>query len=263
MLKKTTQSPPEFPTPGDRYTNTDFPDFRGLKVFVLDGAFRGSVVELMARCNFTMAKEIKEADLCVFVGGCDVDPALYGEKNVASSISSARDALEVDVYAKCLEWDVPMFGICRGFQHLAVMNGGKLWQHVNNHGRAHDIVDTETGMLIKASSIHHQMVKQTQDMTVLAVTDESVATQFRDADKTLEIVNRASSESDPLEIEAACWVDTKCIGVQGHPELLDSVPEFASWTMHKVADFLAELELMEGGDPFLSVNVDFMNNSVH
>lgn len=254
MLKKTEGSDVE-----TRYLKTDFPDFKGMKVFVLDGAFKGSVVELMARCNFTMAKEIKEADLIVFTGGADVDPKLYGERNVASSYSADRDAYELDMYAKALEWDVPMFGICRGFQFLAVANGGSLWQHVNNHTTGHDIVDCDTGEVVEATSIHHQMVRQTGDMQIFATANTPVATQFKRADYELNIPNKI--EDEPLEIEGACWIETKCFGVQGHPELISQSPEFSSWTMYKLEEFLYEIAVMQGqADPLVP---SFLEHSVH
>jgi len=99
MSKKTQGSSEE------RYTKTDLPNFRGMKALVLDGAFKGSVVELMAKSGFTMAKEMKEADLVVFTGGADVDPKIYGERNVASSYSADRDAYETDMYAEALDWE--------------------------------------------------------------------------------------------------------------------------------------------------------------
>jgi len=233
-----------------------------MKVLVLDGAFKGSVVELMAKSGFTMAKEMKEADLVVFTGGADVDPKIYGERNVGSSYSADRDAYETDMYAEALDWDVPMFGICRGFQFLAVMNGGSLWQHVNNHSRSHDIVDCDTGELVEATSIHHQMVRQTGDMQVIAVCNEPIATQFKRADYELNIPNKTVDE--PLEIEAACWIETKCFGVQGHPELMSQSPEFSSWTMYKLEEFLYELAKMEGqDDPFIVCKPNFLETTVH
>lgn len=260
MLKKTENSPLE------RYVETDLPDFRGLKALVLDGAFKGSVIELLARSGFQMAKDIKEADLVVFVGGADVNPNLYGEKNVGSSYSDARDAFEVDMYAKALEWDVPMYGICRGLQFLHVMNGGRLWQHVNNHGGScHDIVDTETGLVVKSTSIHHQMLRESDEMTILAVTNNPVATQFRRAECEVNVSNKVKQlDMDPLEIEAACWIETKCFGVQGHPELIEQSPEYSSWCMHKLAEFLEELANMNGdNDPIEICAPNFLSNSVH
>jgi len=260
VLKITSKSPLNPDVPEERWTKTDFPNFRGMKCLVLDGAFKGSCVALMAKSGFTMAKDIKEADLLVFTGGADVDPQLYGERNISSSFSTHRDAYELDMYAKALEWDVPMFGICRGFQFLAVMNGGKLWQHVNNHTSSHDIVDTETGMVVKASSIHHQMVRQTGDMSVMAVSNNPVVTQFKRADYELNISNHNAGMDDPLEIEAACWIETKSFGVQGHPELFDQYPEYASWSMHKLEEFLLELAVMQNETVF---GPNFLGTSIH
>jgi len=260
VLKITPESPLNKDVPEERYTNTELPDFKGMKCLVLDGAFKGSCVALMAKSGFTMAKDIKEADLLVFTGGADVDPSLYGERNIMSSFDNGRDQYELDMYAKALEWDVPMFGICRGFQFLAVCNGGRLWQHVNNHTSSHDIVDCDTGKVVKASSIHHQMVRQTEDMQVLAVANTPVASQFKRSDYELNIANHASGMDDPLEIEAASWLETKSFGVQGHPELFDQYPEFASWSMFRLEEFLLELAVKDNETIF---NAGFLSNSLH
>ncbi len=245
-----------------RYTDTDLPDFGGMKVLITQGAFMGSVIELFAKCNFTMAHDIKEADLVCFTGGGDVDPKLYGEQNVSSSFSFARDEREKAIYHEALEWDVPMYGICRGFQFLHVMNGGTLWQHIDNHGRSHDIVDTETAQIIKASSVHHQMLRDNPKLTILALTNNQVATSFKSA--TAQVIKGIGSTlEEPLEIEAGCWVETKCFGVQGHPELFDSHPEFASWSMNKLNDFLYELDVMANEEGFHNNPPNFLSASVH
>jgi hypothetical protein len=113
------------------------PDFKGLRALVLPGAFYGAIVGLMAESGCTKASSLDECDLVVFAGGADVNPALYNERAMAcTTFSQSRDQEEVRVYHTARRLGLPMFGICRGAQFLHVMNGGQLWQNVNNPCRS-------------------------------------------------------------------------------------------------------------------------------
>ena len=71
-------------------------------------------------------------DAVVFAGGADLDPALYGEEphEQTAGIRPERDAAEVPLMRSALDRDVPVLGICRGMQLLAVVRGGSLVQHL-------------------------------------------------------------------------------------------------------------------------------------
>lgn len=74
---------------------------------------------------------VREISGLVVTGGVDVNPRLYGEKNVASGIPEPeRDALEVECLEMAFAADVPVLGICRGAQLLNVVRGGSLYQDV-------------------------------------------------------------------------------------------------------------------------------------
>src|SRR5205814_5928834 len=67
-------------------------------------------------------------------GGADMDPARYGRPNQGSrEIEPDRDELEVEAWRVSAERDVPVLGICRGFQVLNVLAGGSLLQDVPGH----------------------------------------------------------------------------------------------------------------------------------
>ena len=217
------------------------PSFNGKTAFVLNGAFYGAVVTLMAEAGFERASTIEDADVVVFIGGSDISPTLYGEPNVhAVGVDSTRDLFETQVFEKCKSLGKTMFGICRGAQFLHAMNGGKLWQDVNNHGgRSHNIIDIEFDVRVKATSIHHQMLQFKDDLTLVAVCEDQVATSFKDGTTTMTLhKGKGNSGIDELEIEAGAYDATRCFFVQGHPEIGD--PEYRSWTMTKLQDFIRE-----------------------
>ena len=121
-------------------------------------------------------------------GGDDVAPARYGQEPHPNlgAVSDVRDALEIDVAARALRDGLPILGICRGIQVLAVAAGGSLWQDVpseyeshlshdvREHGRdhlCHDI-EIESGSRLQeaigahtstVNSFHHQAVRDVPD----------------------------------------------------------------------------------------------------
>lgn len=70
-------------------------------------------------------------DGILFTGGADVDPAYYGEKpHPTVHLRPERDAAELVLMRAAIEADLPLFGICRGMQLMAVAYGGRLHQHL-------------------------------------------------------------------------------------------------------------------------------------
>jgi gamma-glutamyl-gamma-aminobutyrate hydrolase PuuD len=219
---------------------TRIPDFKGLKALILPGAFYGSVVGLMAEAGFIKATSLDEADVVVFAGGADVNPALYNEKAMAcTSFHATRDQEEQRVYHAARRLGLPMFGICRGAQFLHVMNGGQLWQNVNNHaGPDHEIYDIDEDVTVVVTSYHHQMLIDHKDLNVIACCNKQIATRFEQASFTVDLKKEGPEAASELEIEAGSYPTTKCFFVQGHPEV--GSREYRSWTMTKLWDFLSE-----------------------
>ncbi len=221
------------------YINKVMPQFPGKKALVVPGcAFFGAIVTLMAEAGFERALTVEDADVIVFGGGGDISPELYGEKILSTThVDFDQDIVEEEMYRKCVRLNKPMFGICRGAQLLHAMNQGTLWQDVNNHGgRDHYIVDIETDQRVLATSIHHQMLKVNSRMTLIAVTEEQIATSFKDGCHSMQL----GENSHEIEVEAGAYPESKCFFVQGHPEVGDA--EYRSWCMNKLFNFLQDLE---------------------
>jgi putative glutamine amidotransferase len=71
-------------------------------------------------------------DGLVITGGADVDPGRYGADPHPQTISwrTDRDAWEIALLSAADELDLPVLGICRGMQVMAVQRGGTLEQHL-------------------------------------------------------------------------------------------------------------------------------------
>lgn len=229
---------PQEPRPWERI---DLPNFNGRKVFVTNGAFYSQIVSLMAASGMERSATVKDADIVVFSGGADINPALYGQRPLReTSWSVDRDDAEVAVYLEATERNKILFGICRGAQFIHVMNGGQLWQHVEGHGGTqHLISDLEDNYELIANSIHHQMLMDNEDLEIAAVCKTQVSRKFL-CDSIQEEVG---FDETMIEIEAGYYSDDRSFFVQGHPEVGSDV--YRSWSMNKLYDHTLEWEIFD------------------
>jgi len=194
----------------------------------------GNFAEMLVPARCTRVELPEDADVVIFTGGQDVNPALYGQEPHASvQWDEERDAADIDVYTQCIDEGIPMFGVCRGAQFLHVMNGGRLYQDINNHNGDHSMYDLKGRKLIeKVSSVHHQacIANPEGGMEVIATSSKA---DFRWLTPTQSL---AGCRPD---VEAYFYRDTCCFGVQGHPEYR-GYSEFAKWTMHRMNEFFLE-----------------------
>ncbi|MGL5434769.1 MAG: gamma-glutamyl-gamma-aminobutyrate hydrolase family protein [Lachnospiraceae bacterium] len=125
----------------------------------------------------------EQLDGFLLTGGDDVNPALYGEEPLPEGARSCpqRDAMESILVKLALQYDKPIFGICRGIQILNTMMGGTLYQDIPTqrpggcshqmtppYDRAVHQVRIEAGTplyellgkeTIAVNSYHHQAIK--------------------------------------------------------------------------------------------------------
>ena len=129
---------------------------------------------LWAEDGYQGAKTIEDADIVCFTGGADINPALYGEKPLPETrFSDDRDEEDLEAWAEATEYQKMLVGICRGAQFLNVLNGGTLWQDVDNHCVDHLAIapsyDARPPKRFIVSSTHHQMMKRGENSELLLV----------------------------------------------------------------------------------------------
>ena len=92
-------------------------------------------------CTFPLAASGDIKGLLALVDGvmltgspANIHPSHFGQPVADTSLplDQARDALTLSLVRACLEQDIPLLGVCRGFQEINVAMGGSLHQQVQN-----------------------------------------------------------------------------------------------------------------------------------
>lgn len=182
-----------------------------------------------------IASTLEHIDGLLLTGGADINPLWTGEEPVAelSNINSTRDLPELLATRLAYNRQIPILGICRGIQTLAVALDGKVRQHVASeikHSQdapreelTHSVTigdgTTLRGIFGGAgrmfvNSIHHQAV---------AAPGRRFRVSARAADGVIEAIE--SIEYKPV------------IGVQWHPEWLPEGAPLFKWLIGEARKF--------------------------
>lgn len=147
-------------------------------------------------------------DALILLGGADISPLFYGEVPThCHGIDRNRDAVEWTLVRRALDRQVPIMGICRGHQMLAVASGGSLYQDIESMGATdhhpfgfvHRLARVEQPLAARlpttlVNSLHHQAIRTVPaGFEVLAYSKDAI----------VEAIWRPGA-----------------LGVQFHPELL-------------------------------------------
>lgn len=198
--------------------------------------------------DYILVDNIKEADLVIFEGGEDINPALYHEPvGRYTYFNNRRDALELHVYEQARELNIPCWGTCRGLQFLTAMAGGRLIQDMTHTG-SHELTFYD-GFKMRTNTLHHQMaypydLKKGEDYYLLAAA-YGLSNTFEDGyHRQIEMPIVDGKTEEP---EMIYYPKINAIGIQGHPEMMDNKS-----TMVKVCRAFVSL-LLEGS---LKENLD-------
>jgi putative glutamine amidotransferase len=189
----------------------------------------------------TVDRKFAKADGLLMMGGRDIASNRYSNDKPHQSNKPApeRDGLELSLFQRTVAERIPVLGICRGCQVMAVAAGGSLHQHLPDHdlkethgesvdGEQYDHVVNITHKVhitpettlenivgkreIEVTSGHHQAVKDPGHKLVVA------------GESASGVIEAIEHEED----------DYFCIGLQSHPETQTNGPfepvfsEFAS-----------------------------------
>lgn len=162
-------------------------------------------------------QQIAQLDGLLLSGGGDVHPKHYGQRihgTEKHNIHEGRDHLELGLARAALAVDLPILGVCRGFQVLNVARGGGLLQHVDGHRSPkestnyHDVAVTPDTLLARTLELDGPFAVNTYHHQ--AVTAERLAPDLQASAATVD--GPALIES--IEAPDRRWV----VAVQWHPE---------------------------------------------
>lgn len=168
---------------------------------------------------------VARLDALVITGGADVDPGRYGARPHPRTADwrADRDGWEASLLDAADAIDLPVLGVCRGMQVMAVHAGGSLDQHTpdlvehDHHSPGGDVfgtieVATASGTRVAAlvgaqltvCCHHHQSVRDHPGFVAAA----------HASDGTLEAMELSNSSGAG---------DRFCVAVQWHPETAGDV----------------------------------------
>lgn len=209
--------------------------------------------EWIEKAYFT--RHSHKADIIIFEGGTDISPSIYNEprgKYTQVSGLTERDKKEIELFNYGIRHNKFLVGICRGGQLLTALNGGKLIQHVNNHGSSRHAVKTWDNKTYNMNSLHHQMFYPwdlpKEDYKLISWTEGISTTYLNGWDDEISFPNDAITEEGLIiEPEVVFYPKTKSFSVQGHPEFLG----YRGWGWN-----------LEGNDNDVHT-LDYLNNLIN
>ena len=164
-------------------------------------------------------------------GGDDVAPERYGHPRhpLLGLVHDARDDLELTMARRALKDDLPILGICRGIQVLAVAAGGTLYQDIPSEIEV--IVGHDVREYGRDHLCHQVEIEPNSRLAQRLGTTSSTFNSFHD--QSVRVVPKGfvvTARADDGVVEAIEAPGSHFVlGVQCHPEGMwrTTAPEFA------------------------------------
>lgn len=176
-------------------------------------------------------------DALILSGGGDINPLWVGEEPSPKlhNINAERDLPELLITRLAYNRQIPMLGICRGIQTLAMALGGKVHQDTPDtkvkHSQDADRSEATHSVTIEEESTLFGIYKGEKKIMVNSFHHQSVSEggeKFRITARSADGVVEAMESTEYKSI----------IGVQWHPECMgdDGLPLF-EWLVSEAKDF--------------------------
>ena len=190
---------------------------------------------------------LEHLDGLILSGGADYDPHYAGEEPcpLLGTINQERDLPELFITQLAYNRQLPILGICRGIQTLAMVLGGHvrqdisdIWQHNHSQEEARDVA-THTVTVEKDSLLYNIYRDSGSPLPLEGARGRLPVNSFHhqavdDAGPRFRVIAR----SDDGIIEAMESTEYKSIlGVQWHPECLENGGPIFSWLVGEAMQY--------------------------
>ena len=188
-----------------------------------------------------LVNTLQHIDGLILTGGGDYNPLWSGEEPLPElhNINRERDLAELMLTRLAYNRQIPMLGICRGIQTLAIALGGKVSQNITatvKHSQDADRSEpTHSVSLVKNSTLYS--IYGTDKIFVNSFHHQAVSElggRFRTIAKSSDNIIEAIESSEYKSI----------LGVQWHPEWLgDEGCKIFKWLVEQANDFYEAKQL--------------------
>ena len=183
---------------------------------------------------------LESIDGLILSGGGDYDPRYADEEPdpKLGDINEERDLPELFITRLAYNRQIPMLGICRGIQTLAMALGGRVKQDITdiatiNHSQKEERSMATHNVIIEKDSIISQLYTLTVEHSTLPVNSFHHQAVCDCGDKF-----RVVAKSEDGIIEAMESREFKSIiGVQWHPECLDDGLPLFEWLVREAKSY--------------------------
>ena len=182
-----------------------------------------------------LVNTLDRLDALILTGGADINPLWCGEEPSPKlgHINSKRDLPELLITRLAYNRQIPMLGICRGIQTLAIALDGHVAQDIPSSTIKHS-QDADRGELTHSVTLHKNSelyrLYGTQNIFVNSFHHQAVSAPGKRfwvtataPDGTIEAIESNEQKS--------------ILGVQWHPEWLDSGLPVFKWVVRKANEF--------------------------
>ena len=182
-----------------------------------------------------LVNTLDRLDALILTGGADINPLWCGEEPSPKlgHINSKRDLPELLITRLAYNRQIPMLGICRGIQTLAIALDGHVAQDIPSSTIKHS-QDADRGELTHSVTLHKNSeiyrLYGTQNIFVNSFHLQAVSAPGKRfwvtataPDGTIEAIESTEQKS--------------ILGVQWHPEWLDSGLPVFKWVVRKANEF--------------------------
>ena len=189
---------------------------------------------------------LSRIDGLILSGGGDYNPLWTGEEPspLLHGINQERDNAELLIARLAYNRQIPILGICRGIQTLAIALGGKVKQDISDvatvkHSQDADRSEPTHSVAVEKDSTLYRIYSEAQQCSMFNVQCSMFVNSFHhqavsDSGSKFRVV--ATAPDGIIEAMESCEYKP-ILGVQWHPECMESGLPLFQWLVKEAMDY--------------------------